>query len=69
MKGEAPSQPWPAPAAPKTTLRAKSTPISRTTLALLDEYTAQQSRRGYDPYNTQESRGMSDVWVRKPKRD
>lgn len=46
--------------------------LSRVTLTLLDEYSVEQYKRGYNPYD----RGVSspaqraeDIWRRKPKRD
>jgi|KBSSwiStaDraftv2_1062776.scaffolds.fasta_scaffold403513_2 hypothetical protein len=46
--------------------------MTRITLALLDEYSGEHSKRGYNPYDraTPSPRQRAeDVWRRKPKRD
>jgi hypothetical protein len=43
--------------------------MSRITLALLDEHAFDSKTTGYDPYNTNAGRRISDMWRRKPRRD
>jgi hypothetical protein len=43
---------------------------NRITLAVLEETSAANRAKGYDPYNTSATVPLSpDVWKRKPKRD
>ena len=72
MKGTALRPEWPAPTNKKADPKAAPTQepelMSRTTLALLDEYSDRKGK-GYDPYNTDVGKRRDDVWSRKPKRD
>jgi hypothetical protein len=46
--------------------------MTRITLALLDEYSLEHSKRGYNPYDRttpSPQQRADDVWRRKPKRD
>jgi hypothetical protein len=75
--GTVPPAAWPVPAkndSDKPVAQARSAPntMTRITLALLDEYSVEQTRRGYNPYDrtTPSPRQRAeDVWRRKPKRD
>jgi hypothetical protein len=67
---------WPLPAEnekddrPATKAKPQKNAISRITLELLDEYSVEQRKRGYNPYESATpARGAGDVWRRKPKRD
>jgi hypothetical protein len=76
--GTVPPAGRPAPAQdnnekPVATARTAERPISRITLALLDEYSTEQYQRGYNPYDratpSLAKRRAEDIWRRKPKRD
>jgi hypothetical protein len=45
----------------------QDTPSRRVTLALLDEYSAQQEGKGYDPYNAHAG-STANIWGQKRKR-
>jgi hypothetical protein len=55
---------------PTATAKPAQKTLSRITLALLDEYSSEERKRGYNPYDcTLPARVPLDVWRRKPKRD
>lgn len=68
---------WPVPAQnesdkPRTAARSRDNTMSRITLALLDEYSVENYKRGYNPYDrsgASPSQRAEDIWRRKPKRD
>ena len=52
--------------------RPASNTMTRITLALLDEYSGEHGKRGYNPYDRptpSRQQRADDVWRRKPKRD
>ena len=75
--GTVPPAVRPAPAQkdsdkPAAQARPASNTMSRITLALLDEYSSEQYKRGYNPYDratASPAQRAEDVWRRKPKRD
>lgn len=57
---------------PVAQARPASNTMTRITLALLDEYSCEHGKRGYNPYDRttpSPQQRAEDVWRRKPKRD
>jgi hypothetical protein len=72
--GTVPPARWPLPAQnenhqPSAKAKPAENTMSRIKLALLDEYSVEERRRGYNPYDRTSPARVDDIWKRKPKRD
>jgi hypothetical protein len=72
--GTVPPARWPLPdknesEKPAAKAKPQENAMTRIKLALLDEYSVEERRRGYNPYDRTQPARVDDVWRRKPKRD